>query len=107
ESGTRGRVICGSFWGKAGPVEGVAADPRYLDVWVPPGKRKSRPVETSGHAFAYVFEGGGTFRDASEPGAVRTEQVGPIAAHGSEDKGEVQNCSLVLLDSRDAVRMQA
>src|SRR2546427_8496959 len=63
DDGTRVRVICGSFWGKAGPVEGVAADPRYLDVWVPPGKRKSLPVETSGHAFAYVFEGGGTFRE--------------------------------------------
>src|SRR5213076_1265356 len=55
DDGTRVRVICGSFWGKAGPVEGVAADPRYLDVWVPPGKRKSLPVETSGHAFAYVL----------------------------------------------------
>src|SRR2546425_563507 len=75
DDGTRVRVICGSFWGKAGPVEGVAADPRYLDVWVPPGKRKSLPVETSGHAFAYVFEGGGTFRDASEPGAARARQA--------------------------------
>src|SRR5207249_1754531 len=48
DDGTRVRVICGSFWGKAGPVEGVAADPRYLDVWVPPGQRKSLPVERSG-----------------------------------------------------------
>src|SRR5437773_2113698 len=107
DDGTRVRVICGSFWGKAGPVEGVAADPRYLDVWVPPGKRKSLPVETSGHAFAYVFEGGGTFRDASEPGAVRTEQVGPIAAKGSGGNGEVQNRSLVLFDSGDTVTVQA
>ena len=38
---------CGDFWGKKGPVEGVAADPRYLDVSVPPGTaqaaRRSRP----------------------------------------------------------------
>src|SRR5213595_2747157 len=89
DDGTRVRVICGSFWGKAGPVEGVAADPRYLDVWVPPGKRKSLPVETSGHAFAYVFEGGGTFRDASEPGAVQTERVGPVVtgAGGGDGPG--------------------
>jgi redox-sensitive bicupin YhaK (pirin superfamily) len=107
DDGTRVRVICGSFWGKAGPVEGVAADPRYLDVWVPPGKRKSLPVETSGHAFAYVFEGGGTFRDASEPGAVRTEQVGPAVAGGNVGGGEVQNRSLVLFDSGDAVTVQA
>ena len=41
DDGTRVRVICGEFWGKRGPVEGVAADPRYLDISVPPGKRKT------------------------------------------------------------------
>ena len=46
DDGTRVRVVCGDFWGKRGPVEGVAADPRYLDVFVPPGKRKTLPVET-------------------------------------------------------------
>src|SRR6186997_709612 len=34
DDGTVARVICGDFWGKKGPVEGVAADPRYLDVSV-------------------------------------------------------------------------
>src|SRR3954471_20982037 len=33
DDGTRVRVICGDFWGKKGPVEGVAADPRYLDIF--------------------------------------------------------------------------
>ena len=47
DDGTRVRVVCGEFWGKRGPVEGVAADPRYLDVSVPPGKRKTLPVETT------------------------------------------------------------
>ena len=65
DDGTIVRVVCGDFWGKRGPVEGVAADPRYLDMSVPPGKRKTLPVETTRHAFAYVFEGSGTFRDAS------------------------------------------
>ena len=45
DDGTHVRVISGDFWGKRGPVEGVAADPRYLDVFVPPGKRKTLPVE--------------------------------------------------------------
>src|SRR6201982_3230483 len=31
DDGTKVRVVCGSFWGKTGPVQGVAADPRYLD----------------------------------------------------------------------------
>ena len=80
DDGTRVRVICGEFWGKTGPVEGVAADPRYLDVWVPPGVRKTFPVESSRHAFAYIFEGSGSFRDASAPRAVRTEWVGEAGA---------------------------
>jgi len=98
------RIVCGSFWGKKGPVEGVAADPRYLDVWVPPGRRKILPVETNRHAFAYVFEGAGTFRDASEPVAVKTEKV------GSADKttiDETGNRSLVLFDTGDEVTVQA
>ena len=48
-------------------MDGIAADPIYLDVSVPPGKRKSLPVETTRHAFAYVFAGSGTFCNASAP----------------------------------------
>src|ERR671928_1970356 len=61
DDGTRVRVVCGDFWGQRGPVEGVAADPRYLDVFVPAGRRKTLPVETERHAFGYVFEGSGSF----------------------------------------------
>src|SRR3954465_5321698 len=74
DDGTRVRVVCGDFWGQRGPVEGVAADPRYLDIWVPPLKRKTLPVETERHAFAYVFEGSGNFRSASQPFGVLTEK---------------------------------
>src|SRR4030095_9967261 len=55
DDGTAVRVICGTFWGKTGPVEGVAADPRYLDVSVPPLRRKRLLVERSRDAFAHVF----------------------------------------------------
>src|SRR5947209_5914372 len=44
DDGTRVRVVCGEFWGKSSPVVGIAADPRYLDVWIPPNVRKSLPV---------------------------------------------------------------
>ncbi len=101
DDGTSVRIICGEFWGKTGPVDGIATDPRYLDVWVPPGQRKTLPVETSRHAFAYVFNGAGTFRDASEPQEVLTEGVG--AADGSL----VVNRSLVLFDRGDEVTVQA
>ena len=75
DDGTRVRVICGDFWGKRGPVDGIAAEPRYLDISVPAGKRKTLPVETGRHAFAYVFEGSGTFADASQPFGVLTEKA--------------------------------
>jgi len=103
DDGTRVRVICGSFWGKTGPVEGVAADPRYLDVWVPPRVRRTLPAESARHAFAYVFEGSGSFRDASAPRAVRTEWVGD--ASGTPEL--TGNRSLVLFDSGDEITIQA
>lgn len=104
DDGTSVRIICGSFWGKRGPVDGIAADPRYLDVSVPPNRRKTLPVEMSRHAFAYVFDGAGTFRDASQPTAVRTDHVG--ARNGSMVE-ETGNRSLVLFDRGDEVTVQA
>jgi quercetin 2,3-dioxygenase len=104
DDGTRVRIVCGSFWGKQGPVDGVAADPSYLDVWVPPGRRKRLPVDTRRHAFAYVFEGSGTFRDASEPFGVLTEKPGPVETVAREQTG---NRSLVLFDAGDEVVVQA
>ena len=102
--GTHVRVVCGSFWGKTGPVDGIAADPQYLDIWVPPGTRKTLPVETSRHVFAYVFEGAGTFRDASRPQAVKTELEGLPKDTMIDDAG---NRSLVLFDNGDEVTVQA
>ena len=72
DDGTVVRVVCGSFWGKRGPVDGIATDPTYLDVSVWPGKRKTLPVETQSQAFAYVFGGSGKFCNASGPLAVPT-----------------------------------
>jgi quercetin 2,3-dioxygenase len=104
DDGTHVRVVCGEFWGKKGPVEGVAADPRYLDVSVPPGKRKVLPVETERHAFAYVFAGSGTFRDASAPRQVLTEGVGE---GGEATYAQTGDRSLVVFDRGDEVVVQA
>jgi len=105
DDGTRVRVVCGDFWGRRGPIDGVAADPRYLDVFVPPGVHKRLPVETTRNAFAYVFEGSGTFRDASEPRGVQTEQVGEAAP--AEAGEPIGNRSLVVFDRGDEVVVQA
>lgn len=104
DDGTRVRIVVGSFWGQRGPVEGVAADPRYLDVSVPPGARRSLAVDRAHHVFAYVFEGSGSFRDASQPQAVATERV---TQTGDEVIDVVSNRSLVLFDQGDEVTVQA
>ena len=104
DDGTHVRVVCGEFWGKKGPVEGVAADPNYLDVFVPAGKEKVLKVETDRNAFAYVFAGSGTFRDASSPRAVLTDKVADPNATPVYD---ARNHSLVLFDRGDNIRVQA
>jgi len=104
DDGTQARIICGTFWGKKGPVDGIAADPIYLDVTVPPGKRKRLPVDTSRHAFAYVFAGSGKFCNASGPLAVPTESVG---WSDTSPPAEANDRSLGLFDSGDEVVVQA
>jgi redox-sensitive bicupin YhaK (pirin superfamily) len=109
DDGTRVRVVCGSFWGASGPVDGIAADPLYLDVSIPPKRRRTLPVETSRHAFAYVFAGSGSFRNASSPRDVKTESVtqADAVAAIAADAQETGNRSLVLFDSGDEVTVQA
>ena len=74
DDGTAVRIITGNFWGKRGPVDGIAADPLYLDVSVPPNTRKVLPVDTHANTFAYVFAGAGSFRDASAPIGIKVEK---------------------------------
>jgi len=104
DDGTHVRVVCGSFWGMNGPVDGVAADPIYLAISVPPGRRKTIPIETTRHAFAYVFGGSGKFCNASGPLAVPTESVGWL---DTTPPAKADNRSLVLFDNGDEVQIQA
>jgi len=104
DDGTSVRLVCGDFWGKKGPVDGIAANPVYLDVSVPPGKRKTLPVETSHSGFAYVFAGSGKFADASAPLAVPTEGV---KWADTSPPTEADNRSLILFGRGDEVTVQA
>lgn len=104
DDGTRVRVVSGNFWGKTGPVDGVASNPVYLDVSVPSGKRKILPVETTRHAFAYVFAGEGKFCNASGPLAAPTE---PVGWWDTKPPIQADNRSLILFDRGDEVEVQA
>ncbi len=74
DDGTRVKIITGEYWGKKGPVDGIAADPLYLDVFVPADVRKAFKVDTYRSTFAYVFEGAGRVADASDPKGVLLEK---------------------------------
>ncbi len=74
DDGTRVKIITGEFWGKKGPVDGIAADPLYLDISIPASKRKSFKVDTYRNTFAYIFEGEGKFVDASKPKGILLEK---------------------------------
>lgn len=104
DDGVRARIVCGSFWGANGPVDGLAAEPVYLDISVPPGVQKTFKVDTSRNAFAYVFAGAGRFCNASEPLSVPTEGVGWM---DTELSSEADDRSLVLFDTGDEVTLQS
>ena len=106
DDGTHVRVVCGEFWGRRGPVEGIAADPSYLDISVPPNARKTLPVEVSRHAFAYVFAGSGTFRDASGPRPVLTDNTG-TSTDDNAIYNDARDRSLIVFDRGDEVTVQA
>jgi redox-sensitive bicupin YhaK (pirin superfamily) len=102
--GTEVRIICGKFADQTGPVDDVAAEPVYLDVSVLPGKRKTIPVATTRHAFAYVFQGAGHFCNASAPLAVPTE---PAGWSDAAPPSKAENRMLVLFDRGDEITVQA
>jgi redox-sensitive bicupin YhaK (pirin superfamily) len=104
DDGTHVRIVCGTFWGTRGPVEGIATDPVYLDVSVPPGRKKMLPVETTHNAFAYVFAGNGKFCNASAPLAVPTEGLGWA---DTKPPSQADNRSLVLFDRGDELTVRA
>ncbi len=105
DDGTRVKIITGAFWGQKGPVDGIAAEPQYLDVSVPPNTKKVLPVDTYANTFAYVFAGAGRFRDASDPQGVRVEKE--FAGEELNIRDLTGNRTLVRFDTGDEVTVQA
>jgi hypothetical protein len=105
DDGTAARIICGEFWGKRGPVDGIAADPSYVDISVPPGKRKTFKVDAYRSAFAYIFAGSGTFRDASKPFGVLVEKE--VEGEEIQIRDMSGDRTLVVFDTGDEITVQA
>ena len=105
DDGTRVKIITGSFWGKTGPVDGIAADPLYLDVFVPAGRKKQFTVDTYRNTFAYVFEGSGKFTDASAPQGVLLEKE--VMGEEVNIRDMSGNRTLVRFDTGDEIEVRA
>ena len=101
DDGTRVKIIIGDFWGQKGPVDGIAADPQYLDISVPPNTTKSFKVDLYRHVFAYIFAGSGSFRGASKPYGVRVEKE--VAGEEINIRDMSGNRTLVQFDTGDEV----
>ena len=105
DDGTEVKIIVGSFWGQTGIVDGIAADPQYLDIFVPAGVRKTFQIDTYRRAFAYVFEGAGAFCDASAPQGVLLEKE--IAGEEVNIRDLSGNRTLIRFGTGDEVTVQA
>ncbi|MEO1025664.1 MAG: pirin family protein [Pseudomonadota bacterium] len=105
DDGTRVKVITGEFWGKKGPVDGIAADPQYLDISVPAGVRKTFKIDTYRRAFAYVFDGAAAFADASAPQGVLLEKE--VAGEEVNIRDLSSDRTLIRFGTGDEVTLQA
>jgi len=105
DDGTVVRVITGEFWGKRGPVDGIAADPQYLDISVPAGVKKTFRIDTYRRAFAYVFDGSAAFADASAPSGVLLEK--DVAGEEVNIRDMSGNRTLIRFGTGDEVTVQA
>ena len=74
DDGVRIRVIAGTVDEVQGSVTGIAADPTYLDVFVPANTSFNHPIPAGHTAFAYAYAGAGTF------GVSGDDEGKPVAA---------------------------
>lgn len=81
------RVIAGIVDGVSGPINGIAAEPTYLDVRLPAGGFFAHAVPLGHSAFAYLFEGEARF--------------------GSGDGALITAPKLVVWDDGDAIEARA
>ena len=104
DDGTRVRVVCGSFWGKKGPVEGIAADPSTSNSGFPRGMlhapRGNHPSRVRLH-----FRGLGDVPRCVGTAGSPNRRRRTSGVHAVRRGG--QSVGLVLFDRGDEVVVQA
>lgn len=105
DDGTAIKVVIGDWRGVKSPVEGIAAEPQYLDITVPAGRTKRFKVDTRRRAFAYVFDGAARFADAAHPEGVLLEKE--VAGQEVNIRDLSGNRTLVRFGAGDEVQVTA
>ena len=75
DDGTLIKIIIGDYKGYKGIINGIASDPQYFDIYIPPNKIKSFQIPTYNNCFAYVFEGNAKFDYSSKPQGIKIEKT--------------------------------
>ena len=68
-------MIAGEHGNVTGPVEKIAADPRYLDIAVPAHSTITQQIPAGHSAFAYLFEGTGVFPAKGEDAVISAPKL--------------------------------
>ena len=101
DDGSLIRVVVGNWRGKFGPIDGIAADPQYLDISVPANTKKVIAIDAYRNAFAYVFSGSASFKNSSAPIGIQLEKE--INGEEIYMRDKSGNRTLVLFDTGDEI----
>ena len=103
DDGSKIKIIVGDYKGIKGPVYGIAAEPQYIDIYIPPFTKKEIKIDAYRNCFAYIFQGSADFAYSSKPIGIRIEK---------ELKGEELNIrdlsgnrTLIRFDTGDSVSL--
>ena len=105
DNGAKIKVLIGDYRGKASPVDGIAADPQYLDVYIPPNQTQRLKIDMYRNVFAYVFEGEGDFKGASQGIGVKVEKE--FMGEELQFRDMTGNRTLVQFDTGDEIVVTA
>jgi redox-sensitive bicupin YhaK (pirin superfamily) len=74
DDGVKIKIISGELEGTKGPVQDIVVDSEYFDVSMPPNTEFKHKIKKGYKAFAYVFEGKGSF-DIETTKKIETEHL--------------------------------
>jgi quercetin 2,3-dioxygenase len=103
DTGTKIKLICGSYINTKGPVEDIMVDPEYLDIAVPPKTKFSHTTKKGYTVFAYIIHGRGFLCQEKKPFSYEVEGENYFDL---QREPYVSNRDLVLFDDGDEIFVQ-